>query len=61
MKIKWQDEKIPHMNVKEAGEVTYLTYPHLRSWKALSMVSAPPGRCKQRNLQFYESELYQRR
>ena len=27
MKIKWQDEKIPHMNVKEAGEVTYLTYP----------------------------------
>ena len=27
MKIKWQDEKIPHMNVKEAGEVIYLTYP----------------------------------
>ena len=27
MKIKWQDEKIPHMNVKEAGEVPYLTYP----------------------------------
>ena len=27
MKIKWQDEKIPHMNVKEAGKVIYLTYP----------------------------------
>lgn len=39
MKIKWQDEKIPHMNVKEAGEVTYLTYPAFEKLEGITMVS----------------------
>ena len=50
MKIKWQDEKIPHMNVKEAGEVTYLTYPAFEKLEGIIHgFQHPPGRCKQRN------------
>ena len=30
MKIKWNSEQIPKMNVKNNKDVTFLTYPHMK-------------------------------
>ena len=58
MKIKWNSEQIPKMNVKNNKDVTFLTYPAYEEMNWL--VHGFSTRSEQRNLQFYEPEFYKR-
>ena len=59
MKIKWNSEQIPKMNVKNNKDVTFLTYPAYEEMNC-SWIQHPLWRSEQRNLQFYEPEFYKR-
>ena len=59
MKIKWNSEQIPKMNVKNNKDVTFLTYPAYEemNWLVHGFSTRFGG---VRNLQFYEPEFYKR-